>query len=139
MEEAVSKKEHQKEYQKAYRPKYRKEHREERRAYARDYSAKVKTQYSVLKRLARQRNLEMTITLEEFIVLRASPCFYCLDPVLSKTGYGLDRKNSSIGYVLSNVVPCCRVCNQAKTNRSTEEFLSWAKRVVDNANRSITK
>jgi len=26
----------------------------------------------------------------------------------------LDRKDSSIGYCMENVVPCCKECNQAK-------------------------
>jgi hypothetical protein len=40
---------------------------------------------------------------------------------MNKTCAGLDRKNPSLGYLLSNVVPCCVVCNKIKNN-----LLSWA-------------
>lgn len=137
MNQIVSKEERKKEYQKAYQPKYRKEHRKEINAYHREYSATVKSQFNVLKRVARRRNLEVMISLEEFVVLRTDPCYYCSDPILGKMGYGLDRKDSSIGYILSNVVSCCRVCNQAKSNRPIKEFLDWAKRVVANSEKKI--
>ena len=39
---------------------------------------------------------------------------------------GIDRIDSSVGYVPGNVVPCCKYCNMAKMDRTKEEFLKWA-------------
>lgn len=46
---------------------------------------------------------------------------------------GIDRVDNTRGYDPDNVVPCCRVCNRAKDVRTKDEFLSWAKRVVDHS------
>lgn len=39
---------------------------------------------------------------------------------------GIDRIDSNKGYVIGNVVPCCKYCNMAKMDRSQDEFLEWA-------------
>ena len=36
---------------------------------------------------------------------------------------GLDRVDNSIGYIESNVVPCCYICNKMKGELSVEVFL----------------
>jgi len=41
---------------------------------------------------------------------------------------GVDRIDSQKGYVSGNVVPCCKYCNIAKSDYSTEDFLEWAER-----------
>lgn len=38
---------------------------------------------------------------------------------------GLDRIDSSLPHNLANVVPCCIMCNTAKSNYSQEEIGSW--------------
>ena len=43
---------------------------------------------------------------------------------------GLDRVNSSIGYVFDNCVSCCGQCNIAKSDYTKEEFLAMARRIV---------
>ena len=43
---------------------------------------------------------------------------------------GVDRKNNSLGYLPSNVVACCTVCNHAKRDMTYEEFLSWIDRLL---------
>ena len=43
---------------------------------------------------------------------------------------GLDRQNSALGYLPSNVVTSCIRCNQMKRMRSAEEFLEWAAKVA---------
>lgn len=57
-------------------------------------------------------------------------CFYCGNPPQKKTSRynvdifanGIDRIDSNLGYVSSNVVPCCFHCNVAKGEFTTEEF-----------------
>lgn len=80
------------------------------------------------------------LSLEEFIELSGQDCYYCgVGPAVAKghrewSAYvkinGLDRIDSSLGYVKDNVVSCCRTCNIAKSTMSREEFFAWAFRLV---------
>jgi hypothetical protein len=45
---------------------------------------------------------------------------------------GIDRLDSSRGYEMGNVVPCCKQCNWAKNDIPYDEFLDWIKRVHRN-------
>ena len=42
---------------------------------------------------------------------------------------GIDRLDSSKDYTTDNVVPCCKICNYAKSNMSIKEFHKWAVRI----------
>jgi hypothetical protein len=69
-----------------------------------------------------------------------SPCYYCGAPpsnvatIRRRSGNeyfyysGVDRIDSSKGYVAENVVPACKFCNHAKSDRTTSEFLEWIER-----------
>jgi hypothetical protein len=75
----------------------------------------VKLRYAALLHYAKARKVEVTLTMDEFRQLNARDCVYCGGD-LPFAGYGLDRKDSSRGYTLDNVVPCCRVCNRIKSD-----------------------
>lgn len=89
---------------------------------------------------ARDRGFEWTLTEEDFEKLTSLPCQYCgglpatTFTTLSKNGSftynGIDRVNNSLGYISGNVVSCCSTCNRAKLMMSVDEFLAWARRVV---------
>lgn len=72
------------------------------------------------KHKSKGRELLWTLTLEEFSVLRRSPCAYCGSP-LPEAGVGLDRLDNALGYSGDNVVPCCEVCNTARSDFFTYE------------------
>ncbi len=38
---------------------------------------------------------------------------------------GIDRIDSSLGYIVDNTQPCCTSCNLAKLNRSDKDFRLW--------------
>jgi len=88
-----------------------------------------------------KRNLIWVLTETEFDLLTTSSCAYCgvLPSQERKTQYhngsfiynGIDRVDNARGYESSNVVPCCKICNRAKDIMTREEFLTWAKRVVN--------
>lgn len=93
------------------------------------------------KRSAVIRSIGWQITESEFHEIAQKPCHYCgtVQSNCKKGKYGLygeyryngiDRMNSNRGYVAGNMVPCCWQCNRAKCNNSVEEFLSWARRLV---------
>lgn len=69
--------------------------------------------FSGAKSAAKRRGLEWTISREDFEILITKPCEYCLE-LFPNTGSGLDRKDSNLGYIITNVVPCCVRCNKMK-------------------------
>lgn len=77
-----------------------------------------RARYSNLKVTAKRRGLAMNIPYFFFEVLRSKPCFYC-GGGLPETGSGLDRLDCDEGYVVGNVVPCCRQCNSIKSGALT--------------------
>lgn len=44
---------------------------------------------------------------------------------------GIDRVDSNLGYIESNCVPCCVICNIAKAEHSQQEFESWLLRAAE--------
>ena len=90
------------------------------------------------KRHARDRNLSWNLQVEKII---QEPCFYCGTEKSNhkvtkncKDGYdhnGIDRIDSSRGYFIDNVVPCCKICNRAKNNMDQREFIEWARKVTN--------
>ena len=96
--------------------KYRQTHKEYLVQYNKDLRKKPKCRYSYVKREGKRRNLEVTISFEEYEILISNPCYYCNDYFKNKIecGIGLDRLNSNFGYISNNVVSCCRICNIIK-------------------------
>lgn len=95
--------------------------------------------YSVFCRNSKQAKHEVKIDFEQYINLVLQPCFYCgtygsnkleLPYISFGLKYnGLDRIDSNIDYIKSNVVTCCRSCNRAKSDMTTQEFQDWLQRV----------
>ena len=117
-------------YKKSYRTKYGAKIRVSKIKYYKRNKAKVLAklkrnratitgQYSALKSRAKRCNLPLEISFEEFVELHKQFCHYCKKP-LDPTGFGLDRLDNNAGYVLSNVVSCCKRCNYIKSGRLTE-------------------
>lgn len=42
---------------------------------------------------------------------------------------GIDRVDSSLGYLDENIVPCCKICNSAKSNKTLGEFVEYVRGV----------
>lgn len=90
---------------------------------------------------ASKRGLEFSLTFEECMAMFSSNCFYCnAEPSnVIKSNYnngdfiynGIDRVDNNLGYVASNVVPCCKQCNNAKWILSKDEFLKLIKRIFE--------
>lgn len=43
---------------------------------------------------------------------------------------GIDRVDNTQGYTLANAVPCCKRCNQLKSDMQLKEFLSQIERIL---------
>ena len=87
---------------------------------------------------AESRNYEYNLSTEIFSKLVEQNCVYCDGPpsVAPLKKYpdilfsGIDRKDNSKGYIDTNVVSCCIICNRAKMDKSYEEFMDWISRLV---------
>lgn len=91
---------------------------------------------------AKNHKKNFQLTMEQFKFITSQNCFYCNLTPKQTTGKlrndrpnyyhnGIDRVNSSIGYVLENCVPCCKQCNYSKRDMSKEEFKTFIKRVYE--------
>ena len=90
-----------------------------------------------------KRNLEFSLSKDEFRHLSKMDCFYCglppsneHKPARPRPGAekfiytGLDRVDNAKGYLASNVVPCCKACNRAKSDMREEDFSDWIERIA---------
>jgi len=105
--------------------------------------ASLKWIFQSYKRNAKNRNIPFSLNIEEFRRITSQLCFYCGTPPSNQikdhikrlngvyTFNGIDRIDNSQGYVINNVVPCCKTCNYAKRKMSVEEFLEWCNRVAN--------
>ena len=94
------------------------------------------------KRGAKSRKLIWKLTDKYFDKLLKDRCYFCgILPQTTRgarrnngnfTYNGIDRLDSKIGYIKSNVVSCCKVCNRAKSDMSLKEFISWIKNIISN-------
>lgn len=87
-----------------------------------------KQRFCVARSSAKSRGKIWKLTIDQWIsVVVGNLCHYC-NGDLPEAGGALDRKNSDFGYILNNVVPCCRICNLIKKDILTyEEMIKLAK------------
>lgn len=90
----------------------------------------------VYRSAAQLRGQKFFITESHFAALIKRPCYYCGAPPAgvhstSSRSFsaadaivysGIDRINNRKGYVLGNVVPCCKRCNWSKRDMPLKEF-----------------
>jgi hypothetical protein len=108
-----------------------------------DEEIRIHLMIQYYKRNAKIAHKEWKLTESQFKSIVIQPCHYCgaSAPELQNykkpssrghrvSGYnGVDRVDSLQGYYLTNVVPCCKICNQAKNAQTLEEFKGWVQRV----------
>lgn len=113
---------------------------------SRKYSFEDGCVYAVLnsyKTRAKRKNFGFDLTVDFIKTEGTKNCYYCgAKPGLVSDLYerlcdvgkenkpfiynGFDRKDSSIGYVKSNVLPACTLCNRSKSNKHVDTFIKWA-------------
>jgi len=96
-------------------------------------------------RQAKERGLIFALSKMEVAEIIKRSCHYCgephsnsffkpnRNPDRSARFYynGIDRLDNTIGYVIGNVVACCKMCNRAKLELSHDQFLALVKRVYE--------
>lgn len=81
------------------------------------------------------------LTIDAFMEISKRDCYYCGQEPTPTKGHrswsthiltnGLDRIDSSRGYLMDNVVPCCSTCNIAKSDKTQEDFYLWIRKVSE--------
>jgi len=78
----------------------------------RTYTLKARFQFA--RSSAKKRGLDFLLTSEMFAAFTEAPCVYGGGKIPVKLGSGIDRRDNSLGYIDSNVVPCCPKHNRIK-------------------------
>lgn len=99
----------------------------------------INDQWNVFRKCARKHGEEF-ITKDKWLSLVTSDCVYCQSPptnirraVAHAQDFrynGVDRIDSSLGYVSGNVQTACWTCNRMKGNLSHEAFLAHIRKIV---------
>ena len=85
--------------------------------------------FSAYKCDAKRGNKIFEIDLDFATSIFLSNCVYCgqyPNPI-----NGIDRVDSSLGYIKSNCTPCCCVCNQIKMDLSVEEMWNHINKMIE--------
>lgn len=86
-------------------------------------------QFSIYKRSADQRNIEFHLDFQLYESIVFSPCVYCNE--IQERGFnGIDRVDSSIGYIESNCFSCCQMCNYMKGCCGVDYFLKKIEHIL---------
>lgn len=110
----------------------------------------IETIWLDLYRQLRRRGWEIELTFIEFKAISQLPCAYCNkapsnihrvkykvdgknkrndDPKWNILYSGMDRVDSTRGYIYGNVVPCCGECNQMKSALPLDKFFELIERI----------
>lgn len=94
------------------------------------YIHKIPTHYIYIKRINEEkRGYEFSLTKEEYEHLIYKPCYLC--GFKNIVGNGLDRQDTSKGYTIENVLPCCSTCNMMKAFYNKDDFIKQMKKISD--------
>lgn len=97
--------------------------------------------YRLAARKDKQSSSRLQITKEDFVAWATAAgdhCEYCGD-VIGPGGHGVDRIDSSKGYMLGNIVTCCKRCNAAKSDMPLSEWIERTTKLYEAFQRKAGK
>lgn len=80
----------------------------------------------------------VSISKSEFEIITSQLCLYCGGMSPGKNFVGIDRLDSSRGYEVGNVVPCCTRCNMMKGDQTLNDWFSHMEKILTFSGRSAT-
>lgn len=108
-----------------------------------------------MNRGAKSRGLEVDLSFDEYKEIVKQRCGYCDSPILdthyaySRRRYskgkefdvnaefnGIDRMDSSKGYIKGNMISCCSMCNRMKSDFESDIFLNKVKEIYEHATKN---
>lgn len=97
---------------------------------AHNRNRKLKAKYSQMLYRARRKGIPVNICYDEYLCLvKDSVCNYC-GGLLPETGVALDRIDSTLGYTVENVAPCCTRCNSIFMMYNKDETYSHIEKMM---------
>jgi len=108
-----------------------------------DGEAQLRLAFHYYKKSANDRGLVFDLTKDQFSDLIYNKCYYCGEEpneymygrkelISSKPINGVDRVDSSFGYLANNVVSCCSICNRMKWDLGHQQFLNHIEKIRTN-------
>jgi hypothetical protein len=91
-----------------------------------------KTPYNNYKYRANIKNIEFTLSEEEYNNITSLKCYLCGKESNYKHSNGIDRINNDIGYTEDNIACCCAECNYMKNNYQYDDFIEKLVRIYSN-------
>lgn len=126
---------------KKYKKQYTKLWRQRNKNYLKEYNKNrwnvykynIEVFYSSYKSDAKRKNRIFSLTLDQFSNLVTQNCFYCNASAQQseKKLNGIDRVDSLQGYILTNCIACCIVCNRMKLNYTKEFFINHVLKICN--------
>lgn len=115
-------------------PQYYENRRAAKAVYRAMHAAKIKEYansftncVAIYRNNAKSRGLLFELTKEEALMFWQVPCEYCGDTI---NKLGIDRVDNTIGYKLTNCVPCCSMCNWMKGKYDKDTWLEQIERIM---------
>ena len=87
---------------------------------------------------AKKRNLYFELSEQDFNRIKSEICYLCGKTNTINHKNGIDRVNSSIGYILENCKPCCGGCNYMKLHFETDSWFSKLQKIFSHQNNQIS-
>lgn len=100
----------------------------DKRNYNEERKANIERHFQEYITSANKRFVKFNITIADFARLVALECTYCGYHNESEV-VGIDRVDNSVGYIPSNVVACCGICNKMKSDYSLSFFKEHVRRL----------
>lgn len=110
-------------------PKQAGKYRDNFKAYQLRYSRTPRGKWNIYRWAARKKGRVWELSYDFFLSLWQKPCFYCGKDM---EYIGIDRKDNAIGYIETNVVPCCFSCNRMKKQKPFDEFIAQCRAISEN-------
>jgi 5-methylcytosine-specific restriction endonuclease McrA len=79
---------------------------------------------------ANAKGIVFNLTIEEFNNVINGECSYCGEEQAGT----IDRINSSKGYTIDNITPCCSKCNIMKYTHSVKDFIKHVNKIYNHMN-----
>lgn len=102
--------------------------RKSNRKYSRKTRSILKSYMNIDKKKGDNHICDLTLDFLDLKILN-NPCVYCGD---TQDNIGCDRIDNSIGHLMSNVVPCCRLCNVTRMHNYTHEEMKELGKIIMN-------
>ncbi len=102
--------------------------------------ANARSLFSSYKWIARKKGRDWEIDFPTFVSITSSNCYLCQSPPAQiKAGgrrhgpyvyNGVDRVDNTKGYILGNVMPCCKACNTLKGEKPLPEIFKHLQKIM---------